>query len=165
MTELQNKLSEAEAAAAAAGKELEKLQAEYTQVTEALSRPSRDFNAMVSSKKRQRQLVELIFDATVATRKANIAALTIRREIAQAAHQEACRQVEERRQPLEDEIAAAEQKLRDLQMERGRLHAVRDQADREAAKLAEYIHDSEAALRQYIQKTSFDPAAFKLDKS
>lgn len=165
MTELQNKLTEAEAAATEAGKEAEKLQSEYKQVTEALSAPSREIDAMVSLKKRQQQLPELVFDATVTARKANLAVLEIRRGIALEAHREAVRQVEERRQPLEAEIASAEQRVRELKVELGGLFSVRDSADREAATYATRIHDLEANLREYIQRASFSPESFKLDKS
>src|SRR5262245_54614402 len=112
--ELQTKLSTAEATATEAGKELEKLQVEFTAVTDALNRPSRDFDAMVISKKRQRQLVELVFDATVAARKANLVVLEVRRDISREAHGEAVRQRQEREPSLDAEIAEIEKKLTGL---------------------------------------------------
>ena len=163
--ELQTKLAETEAAAAEAGKELEKLKAEYSQVTEALNTPSRDFDAMVSSKKRQRQLVELVFDATVKARRANIALMEVRRSIAQEAHQEAVRQRQEREPSLDAEIAEAERRLLDLKIQRSSLLDAINTSDREAATYMTRIHDAVVDLREYIQKATLNPESFKLDKS
>jgi chromosome segregation ATPase len=153
MAELDQKLSTAEAAAKLANEELEKLNTEYEQVTEALNRASRDFDAMVSAKKRQRQLAESIFDATVAARKANIEALKARREIALEAKQEAIRHRQEQESSLDAEIAELEKKLVNLKIQRSSLLDAVTSADREQAKLNEYIHDSEMALSEYIRKS------------
>jgi chromosome segregation ATPase len=158
MSELQNKLTEAEAAASAATKEFEALKAEHARVNETLDgRGERDFDKLADLARRRAQLPELIFTATVNARKSNIALLYIRREIAQAAHNEACRQVEERRQPLETAITDAERKALELKNELAQLLGGRDQIDREAANYMTQLHDAEEGLRDYIRKASFEP--------
>jgi chromosome segregation ATPase len=165
MTKLETKLKEAEASAAAAGKELEKLNAEYSQVTEKLNTPSRDFDELANFKRRQQQLPELVFDATVKARKASIAVMEIKRDIAVEARQEAVRKKEERMRPLEAEIADAERRVLDLKMDRGSLFDAVNSADREAATYTARIHHAETDLREYIQKASFNPESFKTEKS
>ncbi len=158
MNELQSKLTEAEAIAAEATKEFESLKAEQARVNEALDgRAERDFDKLADLARRREQLPELIFTATVNARKSNIALLHIRRDIAQAGHQEACRQVEERRQPLETAITDAERKVLELKTELAQLLGGRDQVDREANDYLTRIHDAEEGLREYIRKASFTP--------
>jgi chromosome segregation ATPase len=161
MTELKNKLKEAEAALAAAIKESEKLSAEYSQVTQKLSGPSRDFDALVETKKRQQQLPELIFTARVAVGKADIAVMRLRREIALKARAEAVRQRQEREPLLNTEIAETEQKVLDLKSARASLLDAVNAADREAATYQSRIYYAEEALREYIQSASFSPESFK----
>jgi chromosome segregation ATPase len=164
MTKLQAKLTEAEAALAAAVEESKKLNAEYSQITEKLNgRGGRDFDALVETKKRQQQLPELIFTARVNTGKADIAVMTLRREIALEAHREAVRQRQEREPGLDAEIAEAEKKVTDLKIQRNSLLDAINRADREQATYNTRIHDAEAALLEYIQRASFNPDSFKPD--
>jgi hypothetical protein len=162
--ELQTKLNEAEAAAAKAGKELEQLKAEQAQVNEALNTPSRDFDVLAELKRRQQALPEAIFTARVASGKANLVVMQIRRDIALEARQEAVQRRQEQEPSLNAEIAEAEKKVMDLKMQRSSLLDAITNSDREAATYMSRIYHVERDLQEYIQGASFDPESFKRDK-
>ncbi|QQS46470.1 MAG: hypothetical protein IPM66_21615 [Acidobacteriota bacterium] len=156
---MSEKLEEAQIALDQATGNLSALKAEQSAGAEMINgRNVADIDELTRLAERQKSLPELIFKATIETKKANLAVLEIKREIARSDIHQAVAALQAKKPAIQKAIQETEERLRELKQDLSILISTRNAAQAEESVLSARLVDADRELRRFIQEYALNDA-------